>query len=419
MTVTEEEIATKITEFKPMYAQYKPMAAMFLKDMSITSEMEVAGEILESSVFKKIGPNKVSWTFSGEQLIDMVDGIVNDPALPKKVAKLAGAFNEGPKSDKVMPALKEFITPFFADLYGGAASPKLVIKPGAASTCFHSSGTTGHRPSRHWHSPSSLAVYEDSLAGWFEPFLLKEETTDLIVDSRESDGRWAMVSLTPPADAVPHSSLAHMMATLLRRFGTKDSLFVGTLDSRGDWVLDTDRLLFALRRSLCGNRPLVLMGTAFNFVHFLDLAEQRNLRYRLAAGSRLMETGGYKGRSREMSPELLHSELGRRLGLPGSHVITEYGMCELSSQAYSHAAGTPPNRHFRFPPWARTRVVSPETGDEAGEGEIGTLAVYDLANVWSVMAVQTGDLAIRTGDSFRLVGRVPQSEPRGCSLLAA
>jgi hypothetical protein len=109
------------------------MAAMFLKDMSITSEMEVAGEILESSVFKKIGPNKVSWTFSGEQLIDMVDGIVNDPALPKKVAKLAGAFNEGPKSDKVMPALKEFITPFFADLYGGAASPKLVIKPGAAS----------------------------------------------------------------------------------------------------------------------------------------------------------------------------------------------------------------------------------------------------------------------------------------------
>ena len=293
------------------------------------------------------------------------------------------------------------------------------IEPGAASTCFHSSGTTGHRPSRHWHSPSSLAVYEDSLLGWFEPFLLKEETADLIVDLRESDGRWAMVSLTPPADTVPHSSLAHMMATLQRRFGTKDSLFVGTLDSRGDWVLDTDRLLFVLRRSLCGNRPLVLMGTAFNFVHFLDLAEQRNLRYRLAAGSRLMETGGYKGRSREMSPELLHSELGRRLGLPGSDVITEYGMCELSSQAYSHAAGTAPNRHFRFPPWARIRVVSPETGKEAGEGEIGTLAVYDLANAWSVLAVQTGDLAIRTGDSFQLMGRVPQSEPRGCSLLAA
>ncbi len=133
MTVTEEEITDKITEFKPMYAQYKPMAAMFLKDMSITSELEVSGEIMESTVFKKIGPNKVSWTFSGEQLIDMVDGIVNDPALPKKVAKLTSALNEGPKSDKVIPALKEFITPLFADVYGGAASPKLVIKPGAAS----------------------------------------------------------------------------------------------------------------------------------------------------------------------------------------------------------------------------------------------------------------------------------------------
>lgn len=133
MKVTEEEIATKIAEFRPTYDQFKPMAAMMLKDMSITSEMEVGGEILESAVFKKTAPNKVSWTFSGEQLIDMVDGIVNDKALPKKVAKLAAAFNEGPKSEKVGPALREFISPLIADIYGGAASPKLVIKPGAAS----------------------------------------------------------------------------------------------------------------------------------------------------------------------------------------------------------------------------------------------------------------------------------------------
>ena len=133
MKITEEEIATKIAEFRPTYDQFKPMAAMMLKDMSITSEMEVGGEILESAVFKKTAPNKVSWTFSGEQLIDMVDGIVNDKALPKKVAKLAAAFNEGPKSEKVGPALREFISPLIADIYGGAASPKLVIKPGAAS----------------------------------------------------------------------------------------------------------------------------------------------------------------------------------------------------------------------------------------------------------------------------------------------
>ncbi len=133
LSTTEEEIATQIESFKPMYAQYKPMAAMMLKDMSITSELEVGGEILDSKVFKKTGPNKVSWTFSGEQLIDMVDGIVNDPALPKKAAKLAAAFNEGPKSDKVGPALREFLTPLFHDFYGGAAAPKVTIKPGAPS----------------------------------------------------------------------------------------------------------------------------------------------------------------------------------------------------------------------------------------------------------------------------------------------
>ena len=133
MKITEDEITTKIAEFRPTYDQFKPMAAMMLKDMSITSEMEVGGEILESAVFKKTAANKVSWTFSGEQLIDMVDGIVNDKALPKKVAKLAAAFNEGPTSEKVSPALREFISPLIADIYGGAASPKLVIKPGAAS----------------------------------------------------------------------------------------------------------------------------------------------------------------------------------------------------------------------------------------------------------------------------------------------
>lgn len=131
--ISEEEIAAKITEMRPTYDQFKPMAAMMLKDMSIISEMEVGGEIIESRVFKKIGPNKVSWTFTGEQLIDMVDGIVNDKALPGKVAKLAAAFNEGPKSPKIAPELKEFITPYLSAIFGGEGSPKLVIKPGAAS----------------------------------------------------------------------------------------------------------------------------------------------------------------------------------------------------------------------------------------------------------------------------------------------
>lgn len=135
-----------------------------------------------------------------------------------------------------------------------------------------------------------------------------------------------------------------------------------------------------------------------------------------------METGGYKGRSRELAPAELHAELRRRLGIAPERMVTEYGMSELSSQAYGRSCGQPApesgNLEYRFPPWVRVRVISPETGKEVGEGEVGILGVVDLANVWSVLGVQTGDLAVRQGRGFQLLGRAQQSEPRGCSLLS-
>ena len=158
IVMTEAEVATKIAEMRPTYDQFKPMAAMMLKDMAITSEMEVGGDILETKVFKKIGPNKVSWTFTGEQLIDMVDGIVNDQALPKKVAVLAAALNEGPKSAKVAPALKEFLSPYMATLYGGAAYPKVVIKPGTAVFDYAAEATKA----RAAQSPELKKILEEA-----------------------------------------------------------------------------------------------------------------------------------------------------------------------------------------------------------------------------------------------------------------
>jgi hypothetical protein len=124
-----------------------------------------------------------------------------------------------------------------------------------------------------------------------------------------------------------------------------------------------------------------------------------------------METGGYKGRSRELPKRQLHEMISKLLGVAEPGIVTEYGMSELSSQAYEQAGV------FQFPPWARGRVVSPETGAEAGEGETGLLRVFDLANIWSVMAVQTEDLAARRGKGFELLGRSAESEPRGCSLM--
>jgi hypothetical protein len=99
-------------------------------------------------------------------------------------------------------------------------------------------------------------------------------------------------------------------------------------------------------------------------------------------------------------------------------------MSELGSQAYDGIAGEPDSsepagRVFRFPPWARVRVVSPETGRPVKDGETGLLQVFDLANVYSVMAIQTGDLAVRRDDGFELLGRAATREPRGCSLMMA
>jgi hypothetical protein len=75
-------------------------------------------------------------------------------------------------------------------------------------------------------------------------------------------------------------------------------------------------------------------------------------------------------------------------------------------------------RHFCFPPWARVQIISPETNREVADGETGLIRVFDLANVFSVMAIQTEDLGIRHGDSFELLGRAQFTEPRGCSLLS-
>ena len=161
----------------------------------------------------------------------------------------------------------------------------------------------------------------------------------------------------------------------------------------------------------------------FSFVHLLDFMVERDLRVELPAGSRVMETGGYKNRSRSMPKAELHALITERLGVPPENIICEYGMSELSSQAYDSEIQPPSSirqpRVFHFPPWARVQIISPETGREAAEGETGLIRIFDLANVFSVAAIQTEDLGVRRGDGFELVGRAQLAEPRGCSLMNA
>jgi len=295
------------------------------------------------------------------------------------------------------------------------------IRPEERTAVFHSSGTTEQKPSRHFHSAESLAVYEASLWTWFERNILRSADGSS-ASSGEARGRAARapIFLTPPPVQAPHSSLVHMFETVRRKLGAPESVFVGQIDADGAWALDYDAALAALDSSRATRHPSLMLGTAFSFVHLLDYLVERDLRVELPAGSRVMETGGYKNRSRSMPKAELHALISERLGVLPENIICEYGMSELSSQAYDKEVRSQKSevRRFQFPLWARAQIISPETGREVADGEIGLIRVFDLANVFSVAAIQTEDLGIRRGDGFELIGRAQLAEPRGCSLMS-
>jgi hypothetical protein len=158
----------------------------------------------------------------------------------------------------------------------------------------------------------------------------------------------------------------------------------------------------------------VLFGTAFGWLHFLDWCEENGKTFHLPQNSLVLETGGYKGRSREVKRTELHRLLSRTLGLSMQQIHSEYSMCELSSQAYSFRIGK--RMLFRFPPWCRHRVVKPGTSTHVQKGEQGVLEIQDLANVDSCAFLRTEDRVIHHPQGFELVGRLPRAGLKGCSL---
>jgi len=323
------------------------------------------------------------------------------------------------------------------------------LPPAKRTLVFHSSGTTEQRPSRHFHSPDSLSIYEASLWPWFAAHVTPElklsedcfagqgaVESSMYVYSVAHDSLGTpriLAALTPSPAAVPHSSLVHMFGVVKARVAWETSIFLGKVSADGGWTLEMETAVERLQEAVQSRRPIALLGTAFSFVHLLDHLVRRGHRFRLPMGSRALETGGYKGRARGLSKIELHALIQERLGIPGTHIVCEYGMSELSSQAYDQVCGTRPTttkqgvrqdsrpvtRRFRFPLWARVQIISPETGQEVTDGETGLIRVTDLANVYSVMAVQTEDLGIRRGDGFELIGRAKLAEPRGCSLMTS
>ena len=260
---------------------------------------------------------------------------------------------------------------------------------------FTTSGTSAARPGA-LHL-DTLELYEASLLPSFRRHLLPDV------------GRIRLLVLGPPPDEAPESSLSHMFGCVVDVLGAPGS---GFYLSRGG--LETERLVDALRQAA---EPVALCGAAFAFVHLLDALEQGGVRLALPAGSRVMETGGFKGRSRESSRDALDAQIEERLGIGPARVVNQYGMTELGSQFYDSVLREPDARRRKLaPPWTRVRILDPETGSDARPGEIGAIAVYDLANTGSVLAVQTADLGRQRDDGFELLGREPGAEQRGCSI---
>jgi hypothetical protein len=257
---------------------------------------------------------------------------------------------------------------------------------------FETSGTTskGARPGRR--RVPDLELYEAGMAGPFVRHVLAGLAAPV---------RW--LSLIPPAEIMPRSSLSFMVT------GLAEALARETV-----WAFDTGGLDLATAQDALsegpglGDEPMVVLTTAFALAELLEKMERR---VRLPTGSRLMVTGGFKGKRRALEEAELHAAVKRQLGLGADAIIDEYGMTELSSQAWGRPLS--PN------PTLRLRIVDPETGAPCEIGKKGLVGCFDLLNLDNVSAVLTSDIgAVNEDGGLRLFGRLPGAVPRGCSLSA-
>jgi len=263
---------------------------------------------------------------------------------------------------------------------------------------FQTSGTTQGTGGRHeFDSP---ALYEAALLASFDRMML-------------ADGqRLRYLLLVPDPRHHPHSSLGFMMDVVAEWRG----------DGEHGWYVSDDALalepfLDDVQRACSEDRPVCLATTAFALVALLDALASASSTLSLPRGSRIMETGGFKGRSRIVQRDDLYREAAHRLGVPISMIVAEYGMTELSSQYYDalESRSVTEPRVKRAPPWLRSLVVD-DQGRPVPDGIVGSIRHIDLANRGSVIAVDTEDLGAAVAGGLVLLGREPGAELRGCSL---
>jgi len=250
-------------------------------------------------------------------------------------------------------------------------------------TVFESSGTSGSESGKHYIVDTG--IYEKSFLNAFRLFY-------------GDPASWMIAALLPSYTERNNSSLVCMMDNLIKR-----SSYSGSGFYRDDFV----SLISAIEKARSLEQKVLLIGVSFAL---LDLAEKYSPDFHDII---VMETGGMKGRRKEITRMELHSVLKQAFNAKAIH--SEYGMTELLSQAYSKGEGI-----FNCPPWMKILIRDPQDPMTIiNEPEItGGINIIDLANIHSCSFISTGDLGkLHQDGSFEVLGRIDNSDIRGCNLL--
>jgi hypothetical protein len=319
-----------------------------------------------------------------------------------------------------VPAYRRLVASRRADLREAASVREL---PAVPTDAFRLTRIAAHPPS------DDVVVFRTSgttSGARGEHALSTTATYELAALAR---GRWALffdappymttIALTPPRGHPMADSSLYFMIQL---FATELTSAARYLQPSPEKLVDPAEFAEACTAASRAGDPVIVMGASFAFVQILDALGDERLA--LPEGSRIMHTGGFKGRSREVAPGELISRMVATFAIPENAVVGEYGMTELSSQLYegtlraARGLATPSARHgvFVAPPWLRVVAVDGDTLCPLPDGEVGILRFEDLANVDSALIVQTSDRGRCRGSAVELLGRLPGAPPRGCSL---
>ncbi len=258
---------------------------------------------------------------------------------------------------------------------------KVLAKGHSAEKKFISSGTTGSVHSTHFIA--SLSLYEQSFNKAF-------------MNNYGDISEYTVLALLPSYLERGGSSLIYMVDHLIKKSANSHS---------GFYLDNTAALIDKLNFLEASQQKTLLIGVSYAL---LDLLELQNFHLK---NTLIMETGGMKGRRKEMVKDELHEVLKKGFGVETIH--SEYGMTELLSQAYSKGNGV-----FTSPPWMKIITRDTEDALTLTYGKTGGINVIDLANLYSCSFIATQDLGKRhSNGSFEILGRFDTSDIRGCNLM--